>query len=448
MSITPSNRLVYASHSSPSWWWRAGSILRELLVFAVLALVMLALPVRADDLLVDGVPLPADAAVAGTAPATALQRQWSGVWIGAWGGALKHILLVESVAEDGAARVIYAIGDNPSFGVKRSWQRLEGIASERTLKLQGNSFSATYELAEDGGLKALYQRGDNVSRAAMSRSDFVSLTKPDAVVAWTRGKSEFLQTDLVEDGKPARLEVVIFKPSGAGPFPLAVINHGSTGRGNKPALFTQTWFSADLADFLNQRGWIVAFPQRRGRGKSDGLYDEGFAENRQMGYACDTDVTLRGADRALGDIDAAIAVLRRRPDVAATPVLIVGQSRGGVLSVAYAGLHPEQISGVINFVGGWLGEGCPTAGTVNQTLFERGAHYRRPTIWLYGSGDQFYSIEHSRGNFAAFEKAGGQGTFLDFNLPVGRGHFVVGHPDLWSAPIDAYLGSPANTEKR
>ena len=167
-----------------------------------------------------------------------------------------------------------------------------------------------------------------------------------------------------------------------------------------------------------------------------------------MGYACDTDVTLRGADRALGDIDAAIAALRRRPDVAATPVLIVGQSRGGVLSVAYAGLHPEQISGVINFVGGWLGEGCPTAGTVNQTLFERGAHYRRPTIWLYGSGDQFYSIEHSRGNFAAFEKAGGQGTFLDFNLPVGRGHFVVGHPDLWSAPIDAYLGSLANTEKR
>ena len=80
MSITPSNRLVYASHSSPSWRWRTGSILRKLLFFAVLALVMLASPVRADDLLVDGVPLPFDVTVASVVPATALQRQWSGVW--------------------------------------------------------------------------------------------------------------------------------------------------------------------------------------------------------------------------------------------------------------------------------------------------------------------------------------------------------------------------------
>jgi dienelactone hydrolase len=64
-----------------------------------------------------------------------------------------------------------------------------------------------------------------------------------------------------------------------------------------------------------------------------------------------------GAQRcgsALTNIDAAIAVLRRRQDVAPGPVLIGGQSRGGVLSVAYAGMHPEQILGVINFVGGWV----------------------------------------------------------------------------------------------
>jgi len=64
-----------------------------------------------------------------------------------------------------------------------------------------------------------------------------------------------------------------------------------------------------------------------------------------------------GAQRcgsALTNIDAAIAVLRRRQDVAPGPVLIGGQSRGGVLSVAYAGMHPEQTLGVINFVGGWV----------------------------------------------------------------------------------------------
>jgi dienelactone hydrolase len=198
---------------------------------------------------------------------------------------------------------------------------------------------------------------------------------------------------------------------------------------------------------LNDRGWIVAFPQRRGRGKSGGLYDEGLAENRMHGYTGQIDITLRGADRALSDIDAAIAALRRRQDVASTKVLIGGVSRGGVLSIAYAGRHPEQVAGVINFVGGWLGERSWSASTVNRSLFERGASYRRPTIWLYGQHDTFYSIAHSRDNFAAFEKAGGQGKFLEFEMPAGQGHSVVGRPNLWSGPLDSYLSSLAATEK-
>jgi pimeloyl-ACP methyl ester carboxylesterase len=145
----------------------------------------------------------------------------------------------------------------------------------------------------------------------------------------------------------------------------------------------------------------------------------------------------------LNDIDAAVTALRQRKDVAPKPVLVGGLSRGGVLSIAYAGLHPEQVAGVVNFVGGWLGEGHPTASTVNHQLFERGASYRRPTIWLYGQHDVFYSIAHSRDNFAAFEKAGGQGKFLEFDMPVGQGHFVMGRPKLWSGALDTYLSSLA-----
>jgi dienelactone hydrolase len=414
------------------------------LAFIVLALLTLTSPAAADDRLVDSVPLPSDAHLATASPGSALQRQWSGVWVGAWGGTLKHILLVESVAEDGTARVVYAVGDGS--GIQRRWLRLDGTLSDRSLKVQGKSFSATYELTDSGGLKARFQLGDSVSRASMTRADLAALTKPDAVVEWTRAKFEFLETELIEDGRPVRLEAVIFKPDGAGPFPLAVINHGSTGRGRDPALFTQTWFAADLADFLNERGWMVAFPQRRGRGKSDGLYDEGFSEDRKLGYACDTVRSLRGADRALSDVDAAITALRRRPDVAPTPVLIGGQSRGGVLAVAYAGLNPAQISGVINFVGGWLSETCESASAVNQALFERGAHYGRPTIWLYGQGDPFYSIAYSRNNFAAFEKAGGQGSFFEFDGPPNPGHNVYRDPDLWSGPIDKYLKLQAKAE--
>lgn len=397
----------------------------------------------AEDHLVDGVPLPANSKIDTAADSQpALPRQWLDAWAGAWGGVLKHILLVESVAPDGTAHVVYAIGDNPAFGIRRAWSRHTATVSGSRLTLATAGFSVTYELTAQDALAATYMRGDIRSRAIMARADLAALTKPGALVDWSGGKSQLLPTELVEDGKPIRLETVIFKPPGAGPFPLAVINHGSTGRGTDPALFGATWFSIEVADFLNERGFMAAFPQRRGRGKSDGLYDEGFFPDRAQGYTCDAERSLAGAERALADVAAAVTALRRRPDVVPSRLVIGGVSRGGVLSVAYAGIHPEQIAGVVNFVGGWLGEGCPTAEAVNRNLFRRGAAFKGPTLWLYGRHDPFYSVQHSRGNFAVFEKAGGQGTFLEFDVPGGNGHFLIGYRQLWSAAVADYLKSP------
>jgi hypothetical protein len=113
--------------------------------------------------------------------------------------------------------------------------RLEGTASGRTLKVMSKGFFATYEMAEDGSLKARFERSDIVSSATMAKADFASLTRPDAVVAWTRGKSEFLQTDLIEDGKPVRLEAVIFRPSGGGPLSTCRNRPRVHGEGRKPA---------------------------------------------------------------------------------------------------------------------------------------------------------------------------------------------------------------------
>ena len=274
-----------------------------LMPLALIAFMLATKPLTAADSLADGVPLPGDAKVATVAEADPAElRQWAGVWVGAWGGTLKHILLVESVTADGLARVVYAIGDNPWLGIRRGWSRHQATLSGRHLTLSEAEFSATYDLNDQGGLNATFSRGNHVSHAAMTKTDLTTLTVPGAVIPWTRGKSELLRTALVEDGKPVDLEAVIFRPNGAGPFPLAIFNHGSTGRGTNPALFTETWLDVGLADFLNNRGWIVAFPQRRGRGKSDGLYDEGFSADRRQGYTCDFDTSLSGAERALDDI--------------------------------------------------------------------------------------------------------------------------------------------------
>jgi len=186
--------------------------------WVILGFIVVSQSAAATDYMVDGVPLPSDAKVASVAELS-VQRQWAGAWVGAWGGALKHILLVESVADDGTARVVYSIGDNPAFGIRRAWSRHTAAASGRRLTIAEAGFSATYDLTDGQILKAIIRRGDIRSEATLVKADLAVLTKPGAVVDWTGGRSELLQTDLIEDDKPIRLEAVIFKPPGAGPLP-------------------------------------------------------------------------------------------------------------------------------------------------------------------------------------------------------------------------------------
>jgi hypothetical protein len=90
-------------------------------------------------------------------------------------------------------------------------------------------------------------------------------------------------------------------------------------------------------------------------------------------------------------------------------------------AIAYARMHPRKVAGVINFAGDWTGEGCPNAGEINGTSFKRGGTFPDPTLWLYGNDDPFYSLDHSGANFAAFQAAGGKGSFFDFEVPGGNG---------------------------
>ena len=182
--------------------------------------------------------------------------------------------------------------------------------------------------------------------------------------------------------------------------------------------------------------------------KSEGRYDEGFDTNRANGYSCDPALSLPGAERALRDIDAVTPVILAMPFVDRTRVAVGGQSRGGVLTIAWSGRQPAVPQAAINFVGGWMGTGCSTASTINQNLFVRGAAYGKPMIWLYGDEDRFYPLSHSRSNFAAYQAAGGKGTFNEYKPPQGTtGHGISGVPALWTVALDGYLksrGLPAN----
>ena len=258
-------------------------------------------------------------------------------------------------------------------------------------------------------------------------------------VAAQESSREVITTPLTEGGKPVRLELLISKPSGPGPFPTVIFNHGSTGRGDNPDLFRRSWSSQTVSKHFLDKGWMVIYPQRRGRGGSDGLYDEGFEPDRSR-YTCQTDLSLAGVSRAIEDLDAVMEHVRQRSDVITTRMLIGGQSRGGILAIAYAGELPDMFLGVVNFVGGWISDQCANATAINTTTFRRGAAFKRPTLWIYGDQDPFYSLSHSKANFAAFVEAGGKGRFESYWVPgQNSGHSAIAHPRLWSDLLNTYM---------
>lgn len=139
-------------------------------------------------------------------------------------------------------------------------------------------------------------------------------------------------------------------------------------------------------------------------------------------------------------MDAATSYLAARPDVDSKRMLIGGQSRGGIASSVYAGTRPAQFVGVLNFVGGWVGDRCSSAAAVNTVSFKRAAAFTPPMLWLYGENDPFYRISHSRSNFDAFIAAGGKGTFKVITpSDAQNGHGIHAMPNLWRDVMNAYL---------
>nr|WP_319385053.1 hypothetical protein [uncultured Roseibium sp.] len=383
-----------------------------------------------DSVFVGDVPLPDDA----VSPA-AEENPFVGTWVGKWDNRKNHILVIDNVREDGRARVIYAVGRDPHNSGR--WFRREARIEGRTLTFDDGGFDARYSLSASGRMRGVF--AGNKGFAVLQRQGLPELLAAPARDWFTLGTFEYLNTDLIDEGQAVRLAAMLYFPEGSGPFPLALIHHGSTGSGKNPRAFDQVWSADWLADILNANGWLVAFPQRRGRGLSDGRYDEGFAEDRTLGYSPDAAISLAGADRALMDANAALAALKNRADVADGKTLLGGMSRGGVVAILQAGDRPEAYSGVLNFVGGWVSEGWGDA-EINPALFRRIGAFRGPILSVYGEEDPYYSVAYSKSYLAEMETLGADHRLHVVKVPgQGNGHWALSVPTLWEDAVNGFL---------
>jgi dienelactone hydrolase len=361
--------------------------------------------------------------------------RFHGAWVGTWGDDLRHVLVVESVSPGGEAAVVFANADSPRYSVWANWERIEAAIGENGLRLSLGYAEVSYEMDEPYRVIGTFTRKTgSVTSGLFTRLDASRLTSPHIVSTWQiPGERVYIANTTASGMSPIKLETRLYRPKGNRSAPLAIFNHGSAiGR---ERFDSYSYFSE--ARWLLDNGFAVLVPMRRGRGLSEGVYGEATYGTSRTGQIIDV---CQSINEAIEDLEAAISFGRTLPFVQQGPILLLGQSRGGFLSVIYAGRKPEDVLGVVNFVGGWMGgEELEHLNTPYFIQAGTGAGARVPQLWLYAESDSFYSEAHVRANHAAFQAAGGLAKFEYYRGIPTDGHRLRNFPDRWRPAADEFL---------
>jgi dienelactone hydrolase len=246
----------------------------------------------------------------------------------------------------------------------------------------------------------------------------------------------FFRLPAAFDGQVLTLEAMELRPRLPGPFPLAIIAHGTPGTEDKRRQYKVDSFTPQAIEFA-RRGFVTIAFLRRGYGTSDGRYAESNGACGHMNYL---DAGLESAR----DIAAAIQSFANKPYVDRSRVLVVGQSAGGFAALALARTPPPGVLAIVNFAGGRghfveRNAVCEPEKLVAATgQFGRGA--RLPGLWIYAENDKSFGPGLARQMLNAYLANGGHAEMV-MAPPFGEdGHylFALGLAE-WRRPVDEFL---------
>jgi dienelactone hydrolase len=245
-------------------------------------------------------------------------------------------------------------------------------------------------------------------------------------------RDEIVQVPLKGWMFTANLTTRIYAPPGDGPFPLVVINHGKA-EGN-PAFQKDEPFYFQALEFV-RRGYAVVVPTRAGFGSSGGVY---FKSN------CDF---ASGARHWADSVQAAIDYARTLPFVDGAHIVVIGQSQGGLTSVAIGERNLPGIVGIINIAGGLRDDHCAGwESTLVHDFQDLGRKSTIPTLFLYGDNDHYWGNGAlSRQFFDAYHEGNPNSQYFDEGVfSEGDSHMVFHRysgEKIWMPPVRQFFES-------
>ena len=226
-----------------------------------------------------------------------------------------------------------------------------------------------------------------------------------------------------------QLETTLYKPAGAGPFPLLVINHGKAPGDPRQQVRDRFVY---MATHFVRKGYAVVVPMRTGFAHSTGKFVE---------YGCN--MTANGYVQA-GDIADVVSWARQQDWIDGEHIVIAGQSFGGLASVALSTQELPGVRGIMNFAGGLKvhGGACDWKSQLVKAFGEYGRKSKIESMWMYGANDSYFAPELVSRMYCAFKGNGGNAQLIAYGPFKNDAHTMLGSRDgqpVWAPEVDKFL---------
>jgi dienelactone hydrolase len=193
------------------------------------------------------------------------------------------------------------------------------------------------------------------------------------------------------------------------------------------------------ARYFVERGYAVLIPTRIGYGIAGG-------PDLEYTGPCAHKTPLEPLMIAAQEMKKVIATAQSQSWADGRRSIVVGDSFGGLIALALAADPPKGLKGVVNVSGGDGGDSVrhvdtpcdPTA--LEAALKEIGSRSRTPALFLYSANDRFWGQVWPERWFAAWQAAGGQGSFERLPADKNNGHFIFNrNAAAWHGPVEQFL---------
>ena len=252
--------------------------------------------------------------------------------------------------------------------------------------------------------------------------------------------------DLYNRSESKKIPLTVFKPNGEGPFPLVILNHGRAGSADKRMQPLRFRYEPQ-ARYLVGKGFVVIVPTRVGYGEAFGDFDP------ESNGGCATPQIEPMSIAASDQVLAAHSFAKSLKYVDTNRWWVMGQSVGGLTSVATVWRNPPGLQGGINFAGGTGGDPVARPGQscgvtqIARLWKNKAKEAQADMLWMYWENDLFWGQQAPRDWHQAWTEGGGRAQFHQLPAFGKDGHSGFSSDmDHWVPLVDAYLAKAGITQ--